>query len=186
MTRTLNTRMIMTAAITGAAMISSAANATLIGDTVTADILIGGGVVDSVTETVLAGPEATGNWLSLMGYNIEESTITVSSLAEAPASTWNPDLSTAFSSLDFIGFPNREIIGVTVLSASGNGFSSITDGDLSWTSDSVAIDMAAIAGTSFRLDQMITIQLLTRDVPSPGAAALLGLAGAASLRRRRH
>jgi len=165
--------------------ITGTANATLIGDNYTANLLLNGDVAASNADTAAIGPDANGNWLGLLNYDVEADTITVSSATTNPASMWNSGLGFQFADLDFVGFPNREIIGATVIAAGGLGFSDISDADLSWTTDSLTISNDATAGSPANTDQFVTVQLLTRDVPAPTSLALLGLGALGAGRRRR-
>lgn len=167
--------------IAAVSMIAGSANASLFGDTIIADILVDGGVVSSNMETVLDGPEGTGNWLGLVGYDVQSDTISVFSLIEDPAFSWNAGLSVNFSDLNFSS--GNTIIGAEIIAAGGNGMSDLTMADLSWTDDSLSIDLGALTGFDARLAQTVTVRLLT--VPAPSALSLLGLGAVPMMRRRR-
>jgi len=163
------------------AMLTGAANASLIGDTITAEILIGGSAVATNIETVLDGPEGNGNWLGFVGYNVQSDTIQVFSAIEDPTFTWSGGISVSFSDLNFS--TGETIIGAEIIDQGGNGMSDLTMADLSWTGDSLSINLDALNGFDARLAQTVTVRLLT--VPTPGALSLLGLGALPMMRRRR-
>ena len=171
--------------VIAASFIAGSAQASLIGDTMTADLLLNGSPAVSVTEVVLSGPEATGNWAGLFSYNLEASTSNIASLVTNPSQFWNSGLDFEFTDLDWVDSPSSVIVGATVTASGGAGFTSITDADLSWTDHSVFIDAQAISGIAANQDQFITITLSKAEIPTPGACALLGMAGLPLLRRRR-
>ena len=153
-----------------AAVLLAAANlhASLVGDEITANGLILDVVFASHTETVLEGPEAIGNWLGEIGYDLEASTITVSSLVDQESgASWVCGISFEFLDLDWVDFPDGEIVGVHVTSATGAGWSNIDDSDLSFTAHSVTIDASEIGDVQVAPDQSVSIEIVTSHVRCP-------------------
>ena len=165
-----------------------AAHASLIGDEISAELLLNGSTFDGPNvHTVGAGVE--GNWFGQIAYDLATDTITVSSLQDAaqyPNISWRSGLAFSFFDLDWLPTLDQ-IIGVSVLSATGAGWSLIDDSDLSFTANSVLIDASKIAFAQVALDQQVTIQLQTRHaVPLANTVALtsIGFLGLVWSRRR--
>ncbi len=86
---------------------------------------------------------------------------------------WNTNLAFSFTDLDWLPTPGA-IIGVSVISATGEGWSLIDDSDVSFTADSVLIDASEIAGDfQVAFDQSVTIELTTMHIPEPSTLAFV-------------
>ncbi len=145
------------------AICTTAASAqSLIGDAYIANVLVNGSVGAANNDTAQIGPDAIGNWGGEIGYDVEASSITVSSLLNTNG--WIPDLAFEFLDLDFLP-AGSEIIGVSVINASGAGWDLIDDSDVTFTANSVTIDASKIAGALTAFDQTVTVQLITGPPP---------------------
>jgi hypothetical protein len=135
-------------------------NTSLIGDDYIANLYFSGFLSQSQPDTALAGPDLVGNWSGdgAFIYDVEDDTITVTSVITC--CFWAPLLQFEFLDLDF-NQPGVEIIGATVINATGAGFSSLSDANLSVTSNSLLIDASSVAGIVPALDQSITVKLIT-------------------------
>ncbi len=139
-------------------LITGPAAPSLIGDAYIANLLANGAVFGTNNDTALVGPDAIGTWFGAFSYDVEASSITVSSIISG--STWVSDLSFEFLDLDFLP-AGSEIVGVSVTNAVGAGFDQIDTSDVSFTANSVSIDASKITGAARTLDQTVTIHLIT-------------------------
>jgi hypothetical protein len=159
---------------------AASANSSLIGEVVTARILENGAVIDEVTEVVLSGPEATGNWFGEISYDLEAASITISSLLSSPQNPnafWRELLAFEFFGLESSELFHDSLIGARVSSATGAGWSLIDDSDLIFSGDSLLINAGKIGSAPVALDQRLLISLqVEHQVSAPATLALMGFA----------
>ena len=165
----------------GALLMANPAQASLIGDEITATAYeFGNPICGPVTEIVQEGPEVMGNWCQAIGYDIEASTIHVWTLTPPPhGAAWLPGLSFEFVDLDCLP-DGGEIVAVNVTSATGEGWSNIDSSDLSFTAHSVTINASDIAGVTVANDQSVSIEITfvpvcSEDVTGDGVVNVLDL-----------
>jgi hypothetical protein len=165
----------------GAVLSANTAQASLVGDEITANLYEFENLISSITETVFEGPEVTGNWLGAIGYDIEASTITLWSIPPQPAAAWVHGLAFEFADLDWVGFPDGgEIVAVNVTSATGPGWSDVDNSNVSFTAHSVTIDASEIGGVTVAPDQLVSIEITfapvcPEDVTGDGVINVLDL-----------
>ncbi len=148
----------------GALAVSSPAFGDLYADDYVATIGTGAPIA-VVHDVAQVGPDAVGNWLGQIGYDLEARTIRVESLITDPA-VWVQGLVFEFSDLN----PGGVITGARVIASGGAGWSLINDSDVSFTATTVRIDASKIGNMPISTDQFVTVEL--EFVTAPDAAAL--------------
>ncbi len=165
--------------------VGTAAEASLVGDAISAELLRNGGNFDGPNLHIVGtGPE--GNWFNQIEYDLDSATITVRSLFDfEDGRIWVDDMAFSFTSLDWLPTPGR-ITGATVVDAVGEGWDQIDDGDLSFSDNSLLIDVADIGSARVTIaPQSVTVRLITTHIPEPTTLILAGLAIVASVCCRR-
>ena len=133
-----------------------------IGDDYIANYYYFGGLQQTRNDTALVGPDAIGNFQSIINYNIEpDNTLKINSTAASGG--WVQGQMWEFLDLDVVG--GGQIIDVIVIAASGTGWSNIDNADISFTADSILVDAADIVGITPALDQSVTLQIITSADP---------------------
>jgi hypothetical protein len=157
--------------------LSTAANATLIGDQVRIQIA-------SVDTTFVVASATTPDFsVSSFNWNVESSSIDFF-VGNVVNSTLAPNVFFTLSDLDWVGSPASILVSASIVSATGL-FSSATDSILTIGDHSITVDLSSFANGDLSGSPGIRIALVT-GVPEPGTLWLagVGLAGLAFARRR--
>jgi uncharacterized protein (TIGR03382 family) len=156
------------------------ASADFIGDDYQALAFHEGVHLETNDDTALFGPDTIGQFFDLISYDVEVDTITLQSLV--PEDIWRWEGGIGIELID-LNSSNGDIVGITILNATGDGWTLIEESDISFTATSIYFDLDAIAGTTATLDQSLVLQITT--APAPGVASLLAMCGLSAVRRRR-
>ena len=152
--------------------LAGAANAqSLIGDAYLANLFNDGDLFQgrSNVDRALLGPDAVGNWLRLVGYDVEHDTIEVRMLTNTSALAGRLF---EFSDLDLLGGdPRSQIIGAQVISSAGAAWGQIDDSDISFTHDTVVIDGQVLSDAAWARNDFVRVgrEFAPRASYTPGA-----------------
>lgn len=143
--------------------------ASIIGDTVTAEIfLFTTLLIESDDVIVGAGPD--GNWQDVIEYDLDDNNLTVRSLMDN-GQQWGTGIIFSFTGLEWLPVPGK-ITNVTVTNATGIGWNLLDDSDVSFTASSILIDANKIGFNPVLLDQSVTIEFTTSHIPEPTVLCL--------------
>ncbi len=129
------------AVLATAAAMPSAANATLIGDSVRFQRIFQ--VFPIQDQTTVVGPGVEFNDFGRIFFDLDASSISFSVIAPGLSYSPNPSTSIIFSGLEWQDNPNGRITGISNFSSSG--VAGFTENKISFTDDSITIDATGFA-----------------------------------------